>query len=678
MQLKEFRIQNYRSIEDSGPIVVSKLTPLLGRNESGKSNLLHALRTLNPVEGFSALNKYENFPRNQDLKKCTDSTSVVTSFWELSKTDKANLAKIWPRGKSATTVKIERLYDGQRIVEFPDISPQDFKRDVVVLTIQKTVPVIRSLASKVTDDGARSALEEAANLIEKSIEYTNDITAWANTLEPTFIALQQVLAGIEGEFPKARDNNIRTLEQVLNTVIREAEMRKNAVSWILERMPIFIFFDQYPQLSGYQNIPEYISRKLNNQTTPADENFSKMCKVAGLDPEKLQTLLEENKPEVRKYMVNQASAVITKEIQRLWKDRTLKVSFDVDGTHIHTFISNPDDTRDIEINLNDRSRGFQWFFSFYVTFAADTKGGDATNAILLLDEPGLYLHAKSQGDFLKHLEEDFNNQILYTTHSPFMVPTHNPGIIRTVNITKESKTTVSNDPFYRPDSQTLFPLQAALGCNLVQSLFISPNNLVVEGDTDCFILLSISRYLSANGKTGLRPDISITPSGSAQKIPYMVRFLSSGKLNILVLLDHERNAKATGECLIKNKLISDEDLISVAEGFETPMPKEADIEDLLDPRTYGELVRESYANELKGITLSPNENIPRIAKRFEEAFKKEKLKFYKTRPLRLLLTKMSDSPDDIMLPDVVDRFDRLNTKINDKFKSMIKRTKFAT
>src|SRR5690606_26229703 len=114
-------------------------------------------------------------------------------------------------------------------------------------------------------------------------------------------------------------------------------------------------------------------------------------------------------------------------------------------------------------------RGFKWFFSFYITFAADTHGGNAEKAILLLDEPGLYLHAKSQADLLVHFEKDFKNQILYTTHSPFMVPTQNVASIRTVNIEEKTGTTVSNDP--KGDARTLFPLQAALGYDIAQSLF---------------------------------------------------------------------------------------------------------------------------------------------------------------------------------------------------------------
>jgi hypothetical protein len=103
-------------------------------------------------------------------------------------------------------------------------------------------------------------------------------------------------------------------------------------------------------------------------------------------------------------------------------DRSLKVRFNVDGTHFDTLISDPTSTYYVEVNLDERSRGFRWFFSFYITFAADADGGAAKDAILLMDEPGLYLHIQSQKDLLAHWITDFDNQIIYTTHSPFMVP----------------------------------------------------------------------------------------------------------------------------------------------------------------------------------------------------------------------------------------------------------------
>ncbi|MBF4280343.1 hypothetical protein EAY27_25000, partial [Vibrio anguillarum] len=158
---------------------------------------------------------------------------------------------------------------------------------------------------------------------------------------------------------------------------------------------------------------------------------------------KLQELASD--PETRNQLVNRAGAVVTSEIRRLWTDRELKVRFNLDGNFFDTYVSDPTSTYDVEVNLNERSRGFRWFFSFYITFFADTHGGDAENAIILLDEPGLYLHAKSQSDLLKHLDDDFSNQIIYTTHSPFLVPTKQLSTVKTVNICQEKGTTVTND-----------------------------------------------------------------------------------------------------------------------------------------------------------------------------------------------------------------------------------------
>jgi len=213
----------------------------------------------------------------------------------------------------------------------------------------------------------------------------------------------------------------------------------------MTKLPEFIYVDEYPDLHGHQNITEYIARKGQTQLNDADLNFEKLCKVAGLDPEKLQELLSKNDQETRNQLANRAGSVVTSEIRGLWKDRALKIRFNLDAHHLDTLVSDPNATYEVEVNLDERSRGFQWFFSFYITFFADTKGGEAEDAILLLDEPGLYLHARSQTDLLGHFEKDFKNQIVYTTHSPFMVPTHRLESVRTVSIGETTGTTVTTE-----------------------------------------------------------------------------------------------------------------------------------------------------------------------------------------------------------------------------------------
>ena len=477
---------------------------------------------------------------------------------------------------------------------------------------------------------------------------------------------RQSLASADVELTDTQDGHIEDLENLSDTIAGDEEGQKKARQWIVHNMPIFIYLDEYPEIHGHQNISAYLTRRSQHQLTPSDINFEKMCKVAGLDPAELHALHTQDEAETRNQLANRASAVITQEIRRLWKDRSLKIRFDTDAAHINTFVSDPNATYDVEVNLDERSRGFQWFFSFYVTFAADTRGGEAEDAILLLDEPGLYLHAKSQRDLLNHLESDFQNQIIYTTHSPFMVPTHRLESIRTVNISEDIGTAVSNDP--TGDSRTLFPLQAALGYDLAQSLFVGPNNLVVEGVTDYWALSSISEHLASNGTGGLHREITITPAGGAQKIPYMVALLSSEQLNVLALLDHEKDAQSTRNELVKSKLIDARNVIFISEAFSGTPPKEADIEDLLDAAVYENLVRESYKKELASVSLSINDRIPRIARRFDDAFKKVGIEFHKTRPMRLLLKKMATEPETILTAEVVERFRLLFEAINSRLK----------
>ena len=505
---------------------------------------------------------------------------------------------------------------------------------------------------------------------EKVATATRLRDTWATLMVAAAKALRTALAGADAELTDKQEETFSELEELADSIVVDKDAQQLARSWAAGAIPKFIYVDEYPELDGHQDIAAYIQRKSQGQLQDADRNFEKLCKVAGLNPDELQTLHGQNDHETRNQLANRASAVVTGEIKRLWKDRALTIRFNLDAHHIDTIISDPTSTYDVEVNLNDRSRGFQWFFAFYITFSADTDGGHAENAVLLLDEPGLYLHAKSQSDLLHHLEVDFSNQILYSTHSPFMVPTHALDSVRTVNIAEEVGTTVTNDP--TGDSRTLFPLQAALGYDLAQSLFVGPNNLVVEGVTDFWIMSAVSAYASDKGRTALSATLTMTPAGGAQKVSYMVALLTSEALNVLVLLDTERDSKATKDELLKAKLIRDQNVVFVSEAFSSP-PNEADIEDLLDPAVYEALVRESYSKELKGKALKLNANIPRIAKRIEAGFADLEIPFHKTRPTRLFLKKMASEPENVLPAQSLEQFEALFALINGRLEKHVVR-----
>lgn len=671
MDLLSFRVWDFRSINDSGSIDVSQITALLGRNESGKSNLLRALQSLNPAEGFKPLNPIKDFPRHRRLEECKDHTKVVSTRWCLDDSEQRELVDILPRAMSVKELQIGRYYKEQRWVDFDGLPALEFEEKAIKERIKKIVPAVQANSSKLEAD-AKIQLDQAAVQFETDATFTKDPMVWAKKTIDAVAVLRRALATAGSELADTQMAHLTWLEEHAKFIVSDETCQGKAREWAVNKLPTFIFLDEYPELNGHQNIAEYLARKRNpKQLTDADRNFEKLCKVAGLQPEKLNELLDKKDQESRNQLANRASAVVTSEIKRLWKDRPLKIRFNLDAEHFDTFISDPNATYDVEVNLDERSRGFKWFLSFYITFAADTNGGEAEDAILLLDEPGLYLHAQSQSDLLLHLEEDFRNQIIFSTHSPFMVPIHNLDAVRTVKIDESSGTTVTNDP--TGDSRTLFPIQAALGYSLSQSLFVGPNNLVVEGVTDFWILSSIAEYLKDAGRTTLNQDLTITPAGGAQKVSYMVALLTSEQLNVLVLLDAENAAKSTKNDLVKTKLIREENVVSAVEAFSENPPNEADIEDLLDPAVYEALVRESYVNELKGKIFSLDSKIPRIAKRIEATFKSFGMDFHKTRPARLLLKKMASDPNSIVTQDTAQRFETIFSVINKRLERHMSR-----
>ena len=419
-------------------------------------------------------------------------------------------------------------------------------------------------------------------------------------------------------------------------------------------MPIFVYVSDFPELSGHQNLDEFTQQRGQNpDLKERHDNFEKLSKVADFDPSALNGM--KNDHETRNQLLNRAGSLITGEIRRLWKDRSLLIRFNLDGPYLDILVSDPNATYPVEVNLSERSRGFQWFFSFYTTFAADTRGGNAEGAILLLDEPGLYLHARSQDDLLKHLQKDYNNQIIYTTHSPFMVPADAIHIVRTVNISQDFGTQVTNSP--TGDAKTLFPLQAALGYNLSQTLFVGNSNRIVEGVTDFWILSSVSDYLVSDGRVGLPAEFVITPVGGAGKVSYMTALLSAQELEVFVLLDDDRAGRDAKKDIVSNKLLKETAIMFVTDSFADPKPPEADIEDLMDPAVYDSLVKKTYKTELAKKVLSFNSKIPRIVKRYEEAFSQLGIEFNKTRPAREFMARMAADAAAVLPLDSANKFE---------------------
>ena len=185
-----------------------------------------------------------------------------------------------------------------------------------------------------------------------------------------------------------------------------------------------------------------------------------------------------------------------------------------------------------------------------------------------LDEPGLSLHAKAQGDLLRYFEKELKpyHQLIYTTHSPFMVdPAHfdRVRIVQDLSIESDSDDLPEEQQGTKvltevldatPDS--LFPLQGALGYEIHQTLFVGPSCLVVEGVSDLLYIQTISALLQKKGGVGLSADWTITPVGGSDKVPTFVALIGAQKhLNVAVLIDYQKKDQQNIENLYKKSYL---------------------------------------------------------------------------------------------------------------------------
>ncbi|MGZ5192156.1 MAG: ATP-dependent nuclease, partial [Flavisolibacter sp.] len=244
---------------------------------------------------------------------------------------------------------------------------------------------------------------------------------------------------------------------------------------------------------------------------------------------------------------------------------------------------------------------------------------------------GLALHALAQSDFLRYIDElAKKHQVLYTTHSPFMVHSNRLNQVRMVE-DKEKVGTVISDNLSGSDPRTIFPLQAALGWTIAQNLFISERNLLVEGASDLIYLNSISALLKEQGRTGLREDVTIVPVGGLDNVVTFIALLDANDLKIAVLYDYDGKPKQKLQEIVKEKIISSKAVLNATQFRNlNELGKDgqaSDTEDLFEPKFYLGYFNKTFTKELKGANINESE-LPereRIIDRIECYLKDKKL-----------------------------------------------------
>lgn len=598
MRLISFHVKTFRNVLDSTEVDVDDVTCLVGKNEAGKSAILQALHALNPANASAPLTLLDEYPRwlkkEHEVTGEIEAAVPITATFELTEDEIAAFTT-----RFGAKVLISPQFTVQRTFANPKVrqihASIDYKAFVDVFVGSLSQRVQKALGSKLaTSDELIAALKK---LVEEAPDDA-DATAVATDAGE---ALQR-LWGITGA-----EN--RGLKIAVDTALREA-------------MPRTFYFSTYSQLVGRYNLADVIEAVSEGSEDDSIQAAADFLRIARAVPESMKDAdYEQSNSELEA-----TSSLLTKRVREHWKQNDhlkLRVAIEAEAYNaqgqqkIRRWLQFrvEDQRHDFSNRLDRRSTGFQWFVSFLASFL-EFEGDQ--NLILLLDEPGLSLHARAQMDLLDAIEGKLarNRQVLYSTHSPFMVRSERLNQARVVEDRgPEVGTVVDNDAGAVSDPDTLFPLEAALGYDIAQTLFIGRRNVLVEGVSDFIYLSAISGHLTGSNRPGLPSDCRLIPAGGATNIPTFLALLGT-HLDAVVLLDGNTSDQRIQNSIAAGR-VKEARILSIASYSTIPG---ADIEDLFEPQEYLDLYNATYGKKVKMTALKGTDRIVKRIARVEEEF----------------------------------------------------------
>lgn len=573
MKLISVTIDKYKCVENPQTFDVNDgITILVGMNESGKTSVLESIAKTNYFqddENFE-FNLTFDYPRKwkKNVDKSGENPVAVVCTYELEDCD------------------VDRIEEnlGKGVVLGRQISR------TVCYDNTASVSMIKIDKKRIITNFLKNANVYSENLCEK-LEKVNS---------------SQELDGVISDYSdETKIQGIKTLQKLFNS---PNDKWNDQIEWYVFNKLISPYFPKFLYYDEYYSLPSRISlEKIQKDPSNIKEEEKTAKALIELADINVQELIQSTSFEAFKAELEATQENISEVLFKYWKtNKNLSIAFDIDkienadrnGTHIVEHVLDIRvRNKGVTLPLKNRSKGFNWFFSFLVWFKKIQEDKNS-KYILLLDEPGLNLHASAQKDLLEFIEDlSTDYQILYTTHSPFMIPSDHLDRVRTVLET--DKGSIISNSIQEKDPNTLFPLQAALGYDIAQNLFISPKNLLVEGVSDLMYLQVMSNILLSMGREGLKDDITIVPVGGLDKVATFISLLRGQELQIACLLDTFTDAKGKAkiEDLVVGKIIQKNKIKFFDEFVEEY--NQADIEDLFTKEDYLKLYNEAFGKDIK-------------------------------------------------------------------------------
>ncbi len=505
MKLVEFRIENFRSISDTGwrRLSADGVTCLIGQNESGKTSILEAL------EAFYTGEIHQDYLRDdQQMPK-------VSCRFEIDwKPIVSNLDDYrWPPG-------------------FATWKNEDGSKVSLVRSWTEQGASILELA----DEGLVSMIREFKSFVESSRLESSDETNEPDTGDATVA-------------PGGKSVGVEDFRQVITT----EGLAEHLEGW----MPIFVRFTDYESL-----LPDRIDLadlKEGKRDAEGYEGVRNFLSVSGMDIGEL-----EGERRIIENRINQINNLVTTDFQAFWSQglgRNTGLRLEVNLEHHSDAEDKPGEAYlafwmshgDRKLYPKQRSGGVRWFLSFYLQLKASAPQSGEKGMVFLIDEPGGSLHAKAQDDVLRLFDSvKERTQIVYTTHSPFLVRQEDLYRILAVQRSVDGDMWGDTDVLDvhnlgHASFETLTPLYMIMGMKLSQqSVIREENNIIVEEPSAHYYLLAF-RLLCGSGR-----ELHFVAAEGASNVPKLAYLFEGWGLQFGVVMDDDSAGRSAYRKIKKN------------------------------------------------------------------------------------------------------------------------------
>lgn len=366
------------------------------------------------------------------------------------------------------------------------------------------------------------------------------------------------------------------------TKYADGHFENNSSLDISEPSPDIVYYNRYDIISDALYFDEDEDER--------NDTFQNLLEVGELTEEDIVG----GDPADRHQAIEHAENLIERHLNKAWSQKDVRINLRYEGSENCLYLYIQDDLEEERpfTSPSQRSEGFQWFFSFYINLIAETDTDEDGYKILLLDDPAVHLHPSGKQDWLDSLEEIAReDQVLYTSHSPYLINKRHPSRIRTVEDSPEG--TQINSDVFDADTGTLEPLRNALGVDLSSSPFVSEGQVLVEGPSEYYILSAVGGYFDRLGHDFFDWNkVSLMPVRGANDVIGKASWLESEDLEYVILLDSDNEGQGVENRISNHHEHIDDDRVILLSKLS--YDRDVVIEDMFDPVLYVDAFNEFY------------------------------------------------------------------------------------